>query len=57
MTSLKTPKKDTCPSCEAEAVSDYEPFCSKRCADVDLHRWLNESYTIPVVEEDSDVAE
>jgi endogenous inhibitor of DNA gyrase (YacG/DUF329 family) len=25
----------------------YKPFCSKRCADVDLHRWLSGSYTVP----------
>jgi endogenous inhibitor of DNA gyrase (YacG/DUF329 family) len=27
-----------------------KPFCSKRCADVDLHRWLGGSYAIPAVE-------
>jgi hypothetical protein len=26
------------------------PFCSKRCADVDLHRWLGGVYAIPAVE-------
>ena len=25
----------------------YDPFCSKRCADVDLHRWLKGTYVIP----------
>jgi uncharacterized protein len=25
----------------------YRPFCSKRCADVDLHRWLGGVYAIP----------
>ncbi len=28
------------------------PFCSKRCADIDLNRWLTGRYAIPVVEED-----
>lgn len=28
-------------------VSAYRPFCSKRCADVDLHRWLDGVYAIP----------
>jgi uncharacterized protein len=33
----------------------YRPFCSKRCADLDLGRWLNGSYAIPVHEEDSGI--
>lgn len=28
-------------------MPDYRPFCSKRCADVDLGRWLKESYRVP----------
>ena len=28
----------------------YRPFCSKRCADVDLNRWLGEHYRIPTEE-------
>ena len=28
----------------------YRPFCSKRCADLDLGNWFNESYSIPVNE-------
>ncbi len=36
-----------CPICSKETVQDYRPFCSRRCADVDLARWLNESYTVP----------
>lgn len=42
-----------CPVCEAQAIADYAPFCSKRCADVDLHRWLSGSYAIPAEEDDS----
>jgi endogenous inhibitor of DNA gyrase (YacG/DUF329 family) len=30
----------------------YKPFCSKRCADVDLNRWLSGGYAIPAAEED-----
>ncbi len=37
----------SCPICGKPTVQDYRPFCSKRCADVDLARWLNESYTLP----------
>lgn len=35
-----------CPICSAMSVRAYRPFCSKRCADVDLGRWLNGSYSI-----------
>jgi endogenous inhibitor of DNA gyrase (YacG/DUF329 family) len=37
----------TCPICGRESDPKYRPFCSKRCADVDLGRWLTESYAIP----------
>lgn len=37
----------SCPICAAETHQDYKPFCSKRCADVDLGRWLGGSYAIP----------
>lgn len=36
-----------CPICAANAVRSYRPFCSKRCADIDLGRWLNGSYAVP----------
>jgi endogenous inhibitor of DNA gyrase (YacG/DUF329 family) len=35
-------------------VADFRPFCSKRCADVDLHRWLSGAYAIPAVESDQE---
>jgi len=37
----------SCPVCEKEPDPRYRPFCCKRCADVDLGRWLNGSYAIP----------
>jgi len=43
-----------CPICGALAVKAFHPFCSKRCADVDLHRWFSGSYRIAVVEETPD---
>ncbi|WP_375202939.1 DNA gyrase inhibitor YacG [Hyphococcus sp.] len=43
-----------CPICNAPAVQAYVPFCSKRCADVDLHRWLSGGYAIPAEEDDSE---
>ena len=42
----------SCPICGALVSAKYRPFCSKRCADVDLHRWLNDAYAIPAVEDD-----
>ncbi|WP_122050766.1 DNA gyrase inhibitor YacG [Asaia bogorensis] len=41
-----------CPICQKPTLHDYRPFCSKRCADVDLGRWFNESYSVPAVDED-----
>lgn len=35
-----------CPICNKETIENFRPFCSKRCADVDLHRWLSGSYAI-----------
>ena len=37
----------SCPICGKPQVAEYRPFCSRRCADVDLGRWLTESYRIP----------
>ena len=41
-----------CPVCGKPSVVAFRPFCSKRCADVDLQRWLTGRYAIPVVEQD-----
>ena len=43
-----------CPICAANTAKDYAPFCCKRCANVDLHRWLSGSYAIPAVESEGD---
>jgi hypothetical protein len=37
----------TCPICAKTTDATYRPFCSRRCADVDLGRWLTGSYVIP----------
>ncbi len=49
----KVPGK-ACPICGKPADAALKPFCSKRCADVDLSRWLNGVYAVPVVEDDTD---
>lgn len=40
-------KMDRCPVCSKPVSDEYRPFCSKRCADVDLSRWLGGKYAIP----------
>jgi uncharacterized protein len=37
-----------CPICGKPAAYVTRPFCSKRCADIDLYRWLGGAYAIPV---------
>ena len=55
VSSGQTAKAPACPICGKPRDAAFRPFCSKRCADIDLGRWLNESYAIPVkVEEDED---
>jgi endogenous inhibitor of DNA gyrase (YacG/DUF329 family) len=44
-------RANSCPICRKPAAEKFRPFCSKRCADVDLHRWLGGVYAIPVTEE------
>ena len=39
-----------CPICGKPALPESRPFCSRRCADVDLNRWLSGRYVIPAVE-------
>ncbi len=39
-----------CPICGRATLRRWRPFCSKRCADVDLGRWLTGSYAVPAEE-------
>jgi hypothetical protein len=50
----KAAKPPACPVCGKPRDAKYTPFCSRRCADVDLYRWLNGSYAIPGGEEPDD---
>ncbi|MDO9525774.1 MAG: DNA gyrase inhibitor YacG [Gemmobacter sp.] len=44
-----------CPICKRASDAKHQPFCSRRCADVDLGRWLTGAYAIPVTDpEDED---
>lgn len=47
-----------CPLCGKPMERAYRPFCSKRCADIDLQRWLSGRYAIPAAgEQDEDGGE
>jgi uncharacterized protein len=39
-----------CPICAKPSVQKFHPFCSSRCSQVDLNRWLGGNYAIPSVE-------
>lgn len=41
-----------CPECGRPSARETYPFCSRRCKDVDLNRWLSGAYAIPVAEPD-----
>jgi hypothetical protein len=43
-----------CPICGKPADPRVRPFCSRRCADVDLNRWFSGVYAVPAVEADDD---
>lgn len=51
------PPARPCPICGKPAAVATSPFCSKRCADIDLHRWLGGIYAIPVSGEPNAAAE
>ena len=46
--------ENPCPICGKPAVASFRPFCGKRCADVDLNRWLSGVYAVPVKDDDED---
>ncbi len=45
-----------CPLCDKPSETRFRPFCSKRCADLDLGRWLHGAYSIPSEEVPSEDA-
>jgi uncharacterized protein len=47
-------KRGGCPICGKPASPRQKPFCSHRCADVDLQRWLSGAYAIPVADDEPD---
>ena len=53
-TPMKTPR---CPQCGKPRQQQFRPFCSARCRDLDLGKWLSSSYAIPAVEADEEFPE
>ncbi|MDX1975077.1 MAG: DNA gyrase inhibitor YacG [Rickettsiales bacterium] len=45
-------KQATCPICGKAASTNYPPFCSLRCADIDLGKWFRGDYAVEAVELD-----
>ena len=43
-----------CPICKKPSVQAFHPFCSARCADIDLNRWLSGAYVIPARDDPTD---
>jgi endogenous inhibitor of DNA gyrase (YacG/DUF329 family) len=42
-----------CPECGKPSARETYPFCSERCKNIDLNRWLSGSYVLPGAEEES----
>jgi endogenous inhibitor of DNA gyrase (YacG/DUF329 family) len=50
----ENPTGKPCPICGKPAVHEFRPFCTRRCANVDLNRWLSGVYAVPVKEEEDE---
>ncbi|CAI3948895.1 Endogenous inhibitor of DNA gyrase [Commensalibacter communis] len=48
---------EKCPICKKNIVPDYTPFCSKRCANIDLSRWFSGDYRLSSEPRDEDEME
>ncbi len=54
---MTKPSTRACPICKNPEEQAFRPFCSKRCANIDLSRWLKGVYAIPADETVPDVVE
>ena len=50
----KRAKRLVCPLCKKPRDQAYRPFCSRRCRDIDLNKWLDGAYAVPAVESGED---
>ena len=55
--SAPPPETRKCAICGKPQDAAFRPFCSKRCADIDLNRWLTGVYAVPVKDEDEEDGE
>lgn len=46
-------KARPCPECKRPSHREHYPFCSNRCRELDLSRWLKGAYAIPVADDES----
>ena len=53
----KLPATGSCPLCGKPTDAEFKPFCSKRCADIDLNRGLSGVYAVPAKEEEDEDGE
>lgn len=47
----------TCPICQKQTSPAYKPFCSKRCADIDLNRWFSGAYAVPAAPDEDNITD
>lgn len=45
-------RRPPCPICGRPGDPTLKPFCSERCSDIDLGRWLSDRYAIPTTDDD-----
>jgi endogenous inhibitor of DNA gyrase (YacG/DUF329 family) len=50
----RTQPPSRCPLCGKATEQAFKPFCSKRCADIDLNRWLSGVYAVPVKDDEDE---
>jgi endogenous inhibitor of DNA gyrase (YacG/DUF329 family) len=43
-----------CPICRRPSLQPFHPFCSDRCRDIDLNRWLSGAYVIPARDDEAE---
>ncbi len=48
--------RTSCPICGKPSMNKVFPFCSNRCADIDLNRWLTGAYVIPARHDEDEAA-
>ncbi|MGA7490309.1 MAG: DNA gyrase inhibitor YacG [Xanthobacteraceae bacterium] len=50
----EAPPTKPCPVCGKPSVPEFRPFCTRRCANVDLNRWLGGVYAVPVKDDEDE---